>query len=401
MPLLATYRQSFSKLSAQVWILALSMFINRSGSMVLLFASLFFTKELGFTLAQAGSLLSFYGFGGILGSFAGGWFADRFDLRKLLTLSQSASGLILWFILLAQSFWIIGLVLFAHAFFADFFRPVNSKAIGLFSSSENRTRSVSLVRLAANLGFSVGPALGGFLAWQFGYRILFFLDGATTITAGVILWTWFDKNLMARSGGASEKSARGIPAWKDTFFVWFVLLTAFYGVCFFQLFASIPQYFSRVSGYNETEIGWMLALNGAVVVLFEMPVVAFLEKFKNPFLFIIVGTLCIPVSFAILWFTSPNLWGAGVYTVILTFSEIFAMPFMMSLALTRPSQGRQGEYASFYTGAFGVSVLLAPSLGLFIADNLGFGYMLFILSSLALLVAFGFFLLKKRRNAYA
>lgn len=369
--------------------------------MVLLFASLYFTKELGFSLAQAGSLLSFYGFGGVMGSFAGGWFADRFDLRKLLTFSQAASGLILWLLLLFESYFLIGMVLFFHAFFADFFRPVNSKAIGLFSSAENRTRSVSLVRLAANLGFSVGPALGGILAWRLGYKLLFLLDGATTLLAGAIIWFWFDKPMVLASAGPSVSTKRGLPAWKDSFFVVFVLLTALYGVCFFQLFASIPQYFSKVSGYNETEIGWMLALNGAVVVLFEMPMVAHLEKFKNPFLFILVGTLCIPVSFLILWITTPGLWGAGIYTVVLTFSEIFAMPFMMSLALSRPGNGRQGEYASFYTGAFGVSVLLAPFLGLSIADRFGFDYMLLSMSVLSLVVAAGFYFLKQWNKSYA
>ena len=61
-----------------------------------------------------------------------------------------------------------GLIIFSYALTADIFRPANSTAIAEYSS-ENRTRSVSLIRLAINLGFSVGPAIGGFVALYLGF----------------------------------------------------------------------------------------------------------------------------------------------------------------------------------------------------------------------------------------
>ena len=40
--------------------------------MVLLFTSLFMTRELGYSIAEAGVVMSFYGIGSVLGSYAGG-----------------------------------------------------------------------------------------------------------------------------------------------------------------------------------------------------------------------------------------------------------------------------------------------------------------------------------------
>ena len=66
--LLSLYLGSFANIQRNVWILSIAMFINRSGSMVLLFTSLYLTKDLHFTIAEAGLTLSFYGIGSVLGS---------------------------------------------------------------------------------------------------------------------------------------------------------------------------------------------------------------------------------------------------------------------------------------------------------------------------------------------
>jgi predicted MFS family arabinose efflux permease len=191
---------------------------------------------------------------------------------------------------------------------------------------------------------------------------------------------------------------KGISAYRDYYYLVFIGLTALYGTCFFQLFASVPQFFNRVSGYSEAWIGWLMALNGFVVVVFEMPLIAWLEKFKKPFPAIIAGVLCIPVSFAILFFSKPFLTGALIYTVIITLSEILAMPFMMNLALSRAGNGRQGQYAALYSIAFGISILLAPSVGLGIADWLSFGWMFGFFSTVSLLVAGGFMILSNKTS---
>src|SRR4029079_9698902 len=123
-------------------------------------------------------------------------------------------------------------------------------------------------------------------------------------------------------------------AYRDGKYLFFILLVALYGICFFQLFASIPQYFSKVCNYHEDTIGLLLAFNGLLVVVIEMPLIARLEKKKKKiFRYVIAGTLCIPVSFFILMNGNAMIIWAMFYTVIITLSEIFAMPFMMNHAL--------------------------------------------------------------------
>lgn len=394
--LLSLYLGSFANIQRNVWILSIAMFINRSGSMVLLFTSLYLTNDLHFTIAQAGIALSFYGVGSVLGSYAGGWLTDRKNFFDIMFWSLISSGLILLLLLIAKTPFFISLIIFAYAFAADIFRPANSKAIAAYSTPENRTRSVSLVRLAINLGFSIGPAAGGFVALYLGYKWLFVIDAGSGFLAAVMLWFYLprtsDESKKIESAVLSDTSTS---AYRDFPYLIFILLVAFFGVSFFQLFASMPQYFSKVCHYNEDTIGLLLALNGLLVVIIEMPLVAALEKNKKIFSFIIAGVLCLPVSFAILYFGKGMMIWAVMYTLFITLSEILAMPFMMNYSLSRPARERQGQYSALYSISYGLANIFAPLLGLGIADKYGFDRMFYFFIGLSLLTAFGFWILKR------
>jgi predicted MFS family arabinose efflux permease len=375
------------------------MFINRSGAMVLLFASLYLTKELNFTIGEAGIVMSFYGIGSILGSYTGGWLTDRKNYFDIMFYSLIFSGIVLLFLLVADTKFTISIVIFTYAFVSDIFRPANSKAISIYSTPENRTRSVSLVRLAINLGFSIGPAMGGFIALYLGYKWLFAIDAFTSFAAAFMLYNYLPrkKNIPKEDTSIFVKDISN-SAYRDFPYLIFIFLVALYATSFFQIFASIPQYFSEVCKYKEDTIGLLLALNGFLVVLIEMPLVLILEKKKQIFKFIIIGTLCIPASLIFLLFGKAMMIWAIVYTFIITLSEIFAMPFMMNYTLSRPSKERQGQYSALYSISYGIANIAAPLLGLGIASKYGFDMMFCFFIVLCLFTAFGFSLLDKRHN---
>jgi predicted MFS family arabinose efflux permease len=187
---------------------------------------------------------------------------------------------------------------------------------------------------------------------------------------------------------------RSTSAYQDYIYLSFIGLTAIYGICFFQIFASIPQYFDRVSHYSETTIGWLMALNGFIVVVMEMPMVAYLENKRNNFNYIIWGCLCIGIALLLLYFGESLMLLAVAYTFAITLSEIFAMPFMMGFVLSRGIKERQGQYSALYSIAYGIANIAAPSIGLSIAHQYGFNNMFIFISILSLFAAVGFGILK-------
>ena len=394
--ILNLYKESFSNLRPTVWMLAFVTFINRSGSMVLLFTSLYLTNELHFTIAEAGICMSFYGVGSVLGAYTGGWLTDRRDTTHVMIVSLLSSGLILLFFLSAQTPSAVSGIILLYSFAADMFRPAIGKAIAIYSAPENRTRSFSLIRLAVNLGFSVGPALGGILAAYVGYKWLYIIDAGTSFGAGVILIFFLPK----AKDGHTKKEKTIVPAassaYRDRKYLFFILMVAFYGICFFQLMASIPQYFNKECHYNEDMIGVLMGVNGLLVVLIEMPLITILEKKqRNIFHYIIIGSFCVPIAFLILNFGGGLFITSLMYILVITLSEIFCMPFMMNHSLSRPVKERQGQYSALYSISFGVSNIIAPVLGLGIADRFGFDYMFYLFVFLGLLTMGGFMYLKR------
>jgi predicted MFS family arabinose efflux permease len=394
----SVYKNAFSGLQPNIWILALALFINRSGAMVLLFTSLYLTNDLHFSIVEAGVIMSFFGFGSVLGSYTGGWLTDRRNFYDVMVLALISSGLILLLLPFATSKYFLSAIIFSYAFCSDMFRPANAAAIAAFSTPENRTRSVSLVRLAINLGFSVGPAAGGFIALYLGYKWLYVIDSTTSISAGLMLLAYLPRVKKEKSEDHATIKTRTRSAYKDYKYLFFIFLVMLYAISFFQLFLSVPQYFSKECHYHEDTIGLLLALNGLLVVIIEMPLIAMIEKRQKIFTFIIWGALCIPLAFAILNAGGGLMIWALVYTLVITFSEMLCMPFMMNHALSQPANERQGQYSALYSIAWGLGIILAPLTGMSVAHAYGFSMMFYVFILLGIVTAIGFAFLSKKQS---
>ncbi|MBK6947779.1 MAG: MFS transporter [Haliscomenobacter sp.] len=273
------YLRSFSGLSRDVWMLGFVSLINRSGAMVIPFLTVYMTQELGFTKPEAGLVMSCFGIGSVIGVYAGGQLTDRFGYYYVQLWSLLLTGAAFFLLMRVQ-----GLIPFAGSIFvlsmvAEAFRPANFASIAAYARPENVTRSYSLIRLAVNLGFSVGPALGGWLAHGFGFQWLFIVDGATCIAAALIFYTYLrPKKETNRPKNESEPPASvKQSAYRDTTFLWFMLFVTITGIAFMQFFSVIPVFWREDFGLNEAQIGSLLAMNGLIIAFVEMQLVFRLE----------------------------------------------------------------------------------------------------------------------------
>ena len=71
-----TYKDAYSGLPREAWLLSLVELVNRSGTMVFFFMTLYLTQEFGFSTFKAGQVMSAYGFGALLGTYLGGKLTD-------------------------------------------------------------------------------------------------------------------------------------------------------------------------------------------------------------------------------------------------------------------------------------------------------------------------------------
>src|SRR5450631_581069 len=184
---ISLYRNAYRGLSRSTWLLSVVMLVNRSGTMVIPFMTIYLTSPaMGYSIGQAGLVMGVFGLGAICGGFLGGRLTDRFGFHRVQLITLTGGGIL--FILLGQmkSFPLICGCTFLLSLVNEAFRPANSTAIAHYSKEKNRTRSYSLNRLAINLGWAFGGAVGGILA-SINYHLLFWVDGITNILAMILL----------------------------------------------------------------------------------------------------------------------------------------------------------------------------------------------------------------------
>ena len=151
--ILQPYLNTFKGLSREVWWLSLITLINRAGTMVIPFLSLYLTKHLGFSLGKVGWIMSAFGLGSVVGSWLGGKLTDKIGYYKVMVFSLISTGFLFVGLQYLQTFETILLGIFLVMLVADMFRPAMFVALSAYSKTENKTRSVTLIRLAINLGF--------------------------------------------------------------------------------------------------------------------------------------------------------------------------------------------------------------------------------------------------------
>jgi len=391
------YKNSFGGLSLQTWMLSLVMLINRSGTMVLPFMTLYLTgKEMNRSLSEAGIVMGLFGCGSIVGAFFGGKLSDKSGFYKVQLFTLFGGGILFMILGQIKSYPLICVFTFILSTVNEAFRPANSAAVAHFSTVQNRTRSYSLNRLAINLGWAIGASMGGLLA-TVNYELLFWVDGFTNIFAAVLLYTFLRPTKQINK---TEKREEPVPqaksAYRDKTYLFFIFLVTIFGMCFFQLFTTVPKYFRDNLGLAEDYIGLMMAVNGLIIVCFEMVIVFILER-KNRVLFYIgFGTILCALSYFSLLLPLTPKWTTLLMILLITLGEISAMPFMNTFWTQRSDSSNRGQYAALFTIAWGVGQTFGPFLCSLLVDFQGFDVMFTSLGMALLFAAFGFFWLQKR-----
>jgi predicted MFS family arabinose efflux permease len=386
------YRNAYAGLAGPTWWLSLVMLVNRSGTMVLPFMTIYLKDKMGFSITDAGFIIAFFGAGAIAGSFIGGRLVDKIGFYKIQFWSLVLNGVMFMLLGYMQTFWQIGLCMFGAATLGEAFRPANAAAIAYYSNDSNRTRSYSLNRLAINLGWSIGPAIGGILA----YKWLFWVDGITCIIAALLLLAVLPP--VKHEAHSNEKDNTGLPVvsvWKDKTYLKFMFFVFIMAFCFLQMFSMLPVFYKEQLHFSKSMIGLLLALNGFVIVLFEMVMIYKLEGRRSPVSYISLGALLIGLSYALLNLPLQGLVIALISMVFITLGEMFMFPFVNTFWVSRSSQYNRGQYASVYTMFFSLAHVLAPTFGSQMVSRFGYyalWYSVFILSGIA---AFGFYKFKK------
>ena len=379
--------RGLKNLPREMWILSAATLVNRSGTMVLAFLVLYVTHTLSVTPARAALALMVYGLAALVTMPIAGILSDRVGPLPIMKGSLFLTGFLLLLFPRAKNYSAILLMTFAFAVLNESVRPASISMVSDLVAPAQRKAAFALSRLAANLGMSVGPAIGGILA-VYSFRWLFLVDGTTSILAGAVLALapmrnvgrqkthepdWADATDLGREIEADSSAplvalhpGADLRAFRNPRMLYFLAAMIPVQLVFFQLTSTLPLFLVRYEHFPESVFGTIFTVNTLLIVALEVPLNTAIEHWTHRRT-LMLGAFLYAVGFGsyALVGIAPFGQAAGVFAavVIWTFGEMILMPGSSAYAAEIAPPERRGEYMGLYTMSFNIAFAVGPWLG--------------------------------------
>lgn len=350
------------ELPGAVWLLAVGVFVNACVSFTFVFVFLYLTGPRGVGAGEAGLVMGAAGVGVMAGNFTGGWFGDRWGHRRTLLAAAACGGPLLAVVPVLPTP-LLAVVLPLAQYALGVVRVANSALVAVTVPEGARRQAFAVIRSASNGGIAVGPPLGALVATQVSYDWLFLADGLGTL----FFAAWTARVVPARGAartGVAEAGAAGGRLWPELrarpallLLLGGILLV---DVTYRQLYTTFPLHLAG-QGLDTRVYGWLVAVNGAVILCLELPVTLALRN--RPALLVVAGGLALVGTGYAALATGSGLAVAATMTVLLTAGEILYKTTATAYVADEAPERAVGRFQSLYAGVSISGTVLAAPLG--------------------------------------
>ena len=333
-------------------------FLNKFGAFVVPFLTLYLTKQ-GCSPVEAGLAVSAYGVGGLFASLLGGHLADALGRRQTIALSMFSGAATMMLLSQAhQLAFIIALTALA-GLASEFYRPASTALLTDLVTPDQRVTAFATLRMAFNAGFAFGPAMAGFIA-AFGYFWLFAGDAATSVLYGAVA-------LFALPAGSHQVQANATwgQAWRvlryDRKLHQLLAANFAIGLVFFQIASTFGLYVTQL-GFSAATYGLIVSLNGALIVLAELPLTTITRRFPARKV-MAVGYVIIGIGFALNYF-AHSVPALAVCMIVFTLGEMITMPMVSAYVANLAPAHMRGRYLGVSSLTWSLALIVGPGLGM-------------------------------------
>ncbi len=354
-----TLWQDLRALPGQYWLLFGGTFVNRFGHFVVPFLAIYLRQQ-GHDAGTIGLTLGAYGAGGLFAGVIGGYLSDKIGRKP--TMLISCGGAAAAMLLLSQAKAPVELVaaMFLTGLLGAMYHPAASALISDLVPPGLRVRAFSAQRLAINLGFAAGMATAGFVATQ-SFLLLFIVDAATTLVLGLVVFWGITPRDPPRTGDRSWSGAlrhmAGNRPFKMAAGASFLI-----AVVFWQMSSSYGLQITEGAGLDEKTYGLLMAMNGVMIVLLELPLTGMTRRFR-PVHVMAAGYCLAGLGMGL------NAFGAEmallvVSMMIFTMGEMIAMPVSSSYMAGLAPDEMRGRYQGVMSVMWSGATMIGPPLGI-------------------------------------
>jgi MFS family permease len=365
-------RGSLQGFDRRIWILFYGRIATAAGfCLAIPFLSLYLHNELGITMSVVGLVLLVATLIGSMGQIVGGELADRYGRRKVMILGLAWRAVAFLLISIAigagADYILLAGLITLSSFGGSMYDPASNAMIADIVEPSKRLEAYSFLRIAQNIGWAVGPLIGGILTIWVSFSTLFLLGSIATLAVTVFLYLYIQESL--RPGQATQRfSLRDIGhVISDRTFMIYCLVSMFLFIMFGQMSSTYAVFGTDTVGLSLPQVGYLWAWNGVLVIFLQFPIARKISPYKMSSV-MAFGALLYAVGYGITGFADGFLFLLLTMTII-TFGEMVVSPAAMNLTANMSPENERGRYMGVFGLASSIGFSMGPFAGGVIMDT--------------------------------
>ncbi|MCZ8538416.1 MFS transporter [Paenisporosarcina quisquiliarum] len=374
-----------------VWTLLIGTVFARGASfMALPFLALYLSNTHGIHPVWIGLTIGLSPLTGTIGGFIGGYFSDRFGRKKVMLWTILVWGLVYFGFSQASHIGVFMALNALNGLCRSFFEPSSQAMMADLTAPQKRKRVFSLRYTAINIGASLGPLLGVYIA-QFSTSLPFLLTGLMYLLYGGTLFIMLNRYSISLVTPVHQLPLLDtlMVTWKDKTLLVFIIGGILINVGYSQIDSNLPQYIQQSFSEGVALFARLVALNAILVIILQVPLSLISEKW--PVLRVMIfGSIFFAVGFASFGFATSAI-GMMIAMAIVTIGEIFIFPSTSVFIDQIAPEDRKGTY--FGAGQFrSIGNFTGPVLGGWLLQDFGGDFLFAVISGIILCSIFFYYL---------
>ncbi len=315
----------------------------------------------------------------------GGNLIDRLGRRRMLLLATPIIAILFFFISLSIFMNLNVLLFYGLLIVTEPFMNIQGSADNVIitdsTTSAERTNAFGLVRILLNIGFAMGPAVGGFIA-GLSYGYIFLIPGALTLVEAILYFLYVPETLK-KENIRPKTSGFTFPS-RDISFLFASLSIAAMLLVMGQWGTTLTLFWKAFDNVSIIEVGILYGTNGLYVALFQAYTNKIFSKARDHIRLLIGLNVYAFGFFALIFFRSFPFLLVDVF--VLTMGENITAPIISTIISRLSPVDKRGQYFGAFQVIAGVISPSAPVMGTFFIqyfpNNMGILWVVILIISI-------------------
>lgn len=338
------------------------------------FMALFFNQQLGIPVYVVGVIFTMGSLVSLVFSLIGGGLSDFIGRKKVLLTGSIISSILYLFMAVFLRSGLGALPITALFVLTpiggSLIFPSANALVADVTAGKDRTNGYVIYRIMANLGWAIGPFSGALLD-EHGIFWIFILVTICSAAQGlIVLFLVQDRWKERKRRENLDRPTRISFLSYDRFLLIFSIGTFFVTLVSSQFSVTMPVYAGIKVGLPQHDLGYIYAVNGAVVVLGQYPTTNLMKRFPE-IVSMIAGALAYSIGYLLVGF-STTLLDLMLVMVVITIGENLVSPVMNSIVSKIAPRDKLARYLGFLGMVNSSGRALGPSVGAFFLSVFAF-----------------------------